>query len=139
MPYQTFRYAACGGGNTLFDIFIYFISYNFLLQKEIIYTSVGAISPYIAALMISFAISFPVGFYLNRHIVFPGSPLTGRIQLFRYLVLVVLCILLNYIFIKIFVEQFHIYPTVSKILATIIIVAFSYLMQRHYTFRTAKS
>ena len=135
MPYQTFRYAACGGGNTLLDIFIYFISYNFILQKEIVYTPLGAISPYIAAFFISFAISFPTGFYLNRHIVFPGSVLRGRTQLLRYFLLVLVCILMNYFFLKLFVEVLGIYPTISKILTTIIIVSFSFLTQKHFTFK----
>jgi putative flippase GtrA len=135
MPYQTFRYAACGGGNTVLDILVYFITYNFILQKEIVYTPLGAISPYIAAFFISFAISFPTGFYLNRHIVFPGSTLRGRTQLVRYLLLVLVCILLNYFFIKLFVEVLHIFPTVSKILTTVFIVSFSFLTQRHFTFK----
>lgn len=135
MPLQTFRYAACGGGNTLLDIFIYFISYNYVLNKEIVHTPMGAISPYIAAFLISFAISFPTGFYLNRHVVFPGSTLRGRIQLFRYFVLVVICITLNYVFIKLFVEQFGIYPTIAKIFTTVIVVSFSYLTQKNFTFK----
>jgi putative flippase GtrA len=135
MPIQTFRYAACGGGNTLLDIFLYFISYNFVLHKEIVYTPAGAISPHIAAFLISFAVSFPTGFMLNRYIVFPGSILKGRIQLFRYLLLVLVCIYLNYIFIKLFVEHFHFYPTVSKIFTTVIVVSFSYFTQKHFTFK----
>ena len=139
MPMQTFRYAACGGGNTLLDIFIYFISYNFILEKEILYTPIGAISPYIAAFFIAFAVSFPMGFYLSRNIVFPGSHLRGRVQLFRYSLLVVVCIILNYVCIKLFVEQFGIYPTVSKILTTVIVVSFSYVTQKHFTFRARKA
>ena len=136
MPIQTFRYAACGGGNTLLDIFLYFISYNFVLQKQVLFTPAGPISPHIAAFLISFAISFPTGYLLNRFIVFPGSILRGRVQLFRYFLLVVLCVFLNYIFIKLFVEHLHLYPTVSKILTTIIVVSFSYLTQKNFTFKT---
>ena len=33
MPLQTFRYAACGGANTILDITLFFVSYNFILQK----------------------------------------------------------------------------------------------------------
>ena len=113
MPFQTFCYAACGGGNTLLDIFIYFISYNFILAKQIVYTPLGAISPHIAAFLIAFVVSFPTGFFLNRNIVFPGSVLTGRNQLLRYFLLVLACISLNYFFIKLFVEQFGIYPTAN--------------------------
>jgi putative flippase GtrA len=136
MPIQTFRYAACGGGNTLLDIFLYFISYNFILKKQIIFTPIGAISPYIAAFLMSFAVSFPTGYLLNRYIVFPGSILRGRTQLFRYFLLVVVCVYLNYIFIKLFVEYFSIYPTISKILTTVIVVSFSYFTQKYFTFKT---
>jgi putative flippase GtrA len=136
MPMQTFRYAACGGGNTLLDIFLYFVSYNFILQKQVVFTPAGPISPHIAAFLMSFAISFPSGYLLNRYIVFPGSILRGRVQLFRYFLLVVLCVFLNYIFIKLFVEHIHLYPTVSKILTTVIVVSFSYLTQKNFTFKT---
>lgn len=135
IPLQTFRYAVCGGGNTLLDILIYFISYNFILQKKILYTPWVAISPYIGAFIIAFAVSFPIGYLLNRYIVFTGSSLRGRIQFFRYFILVLICILLNYVFIKFFVEQLNIYPTVSKIFTTVIVVSFSYFTQKHFTFR----
>ncbi len=136
MPLQTFRYAVCGGGNTLLDIFLYFISYNFIVGKQVVYTPAGAISPHIAAFLLAFAVSFPTGYLLNRYIVFPGSILRGRVQLFRYFLLVLLCIFLNYVFIKLFVEHFHIYPTVSKMLTTIVVVSFSYLTQKNFTFKS---
>jgi putative flippase GtrA len=50
-----------------------------------------------------------------------------------------ICLLLNYIFIKLFVEQFHLYPTVAKILTTVIVVSFSYLTQKNYTFRVERN
>lgn len=139
MPPQTFRYAVCGGGNTLLDIFIYFISYNFILQKEIVYTPLGAVSPHIGAFIIAFVVSFPTGFYLNRNIVFPDSTLRGRIQLFRYFLLVLVCIALNYFFIKLFVEQFNIFPTVAKMLTTVIVISFSFLTQKYFTFRAVEN
>ena len=135
VPLRTFRYAACGGFNTILDIFLYFISYNFILKKEVLHTPIVSISPHIAAFMMAFLISFPTGFLLNRNIVFPGSTLRRRVQLFRYLLLVLVCILLNYVFIKLFVEQWGIYPTPAKILTTIIVVSFSYLTQKNFTFR----
>lgn len=139
MPLQTFRYAACGGANTALDIFIYFISYNFILDKQVVYTPLGAVSPYIAAFIFAFIISFPTGYLLNRFIVFPGSVLRGGIQLMRYFLLVVVCIVLNYVFIKLFVEQMGIFPTIAKIMTTVIVVSFSYLTQKHFTFKSEKS
>ncbi len=136
MPLQTFRYAACGGVNTMLDILIFFISYNFIFRKEVVHIGSIAISPHIAAFLAAFCVTFPVGFYLSRYVVFSESNIRGRVQLFRYFLLVLGCIALNYMFLKIFVEQLHIYPTVSKILTTVIVVAFSYLTQKHYTFKT---
>jgi len=34
MPLQTFRYAACGGFNTLTDITLFFIAYNYIFLKK---------------------------------------------------------------------------------------------------------
>lgn len=136
MPLQTYRYAACGGFNTTLDILIFFVSYNFIFHKQVVHIGGIAISPHIASFLAAFCITFPVGFYLSRYVVFTESNMRGRIQLFRYFLLVLGCIALNYMFLKIFVEQLHIYPTVSKILTTVIVVTFSYLTQKHYTFKT---
>ena len=139
MPLQTFRYAACGGSNTLLDIFMYWFSFHFILHEHDVHLGFVTISPYIFSFIISFFVSFPTGFFLMRHVVFPESTLHGRIQLFRYFLLVIICILMNYVFIKLFVEQCHLYPTVAKVLTTIIVVGFSYLTQKNYTFRIERN
>jgi putative flippase GtrA len=135
VPIQTFRYAACGGFNTALDILVFFLAYNFILNKEVLHLGFISFKPHIAAFIISFLISFPTGFMLMRHIVFPDSNLQGRIQLFRYFLLVLICVILNYFFIRLFVEHFHLYPTVSKIITTAIVVSFSYLTQKNFTFK----
>ena len=136
MPVQTFRYAACGGVSTSLDIIMYWFGFNYILHKSnVVLGILGTVSPHVASIFIAFCFSFPTGFFLNRHIAFPGSTLHGRIQLFRYFVLVVICIGLNIIFIKLFVEQFHIYPTIAKVLTTVIVVCFSYVTQKNFTFK----
>jgi len=132
---ETFLYLVCGGGNMVLDLFLYFISYNFILHKQILDLGFVAISPHITAFLISFSITFPLGFLLAKYITFSQSVIKGRIQLFRYGVTVFMCIFLNYVFLKLFVEQFHWYPTISKAVATVIIAIYSYLSQKHYTFR----
>ena len=135
MPLQTFRYAACGGTSTLLDIGMYWFSFNYILHKNNVHLGFTTISAYVASVFIAFCVSFPTGFILNRHIAFPGSTLHGRIQLFRYFMLVIICIGLNIVFIKLFVEQFHIYPTIAKVLTTVIVVCFSYVTQKNFTFK----
>lgn len=135
MPIHTFRYAACGGANTLFDIFLYFIFYNYVLQKEIFDVGIVALSPHIAAFFMSFSITFPTGFALNKYITFTQSELKGRVQLFRYGLVVFGSILLNYVLLKLFVEYCGIYPTPSKVLTTGLVVIFSYFSQKNFSFK----
>lgn len=97
------------------------------------------IAPHIAAFMISFSISFPLGFALSKYVVFTQSNLKGRIQLFRYALLVCMCVLLNYVFLKLFVEYFHFFPTPSKALTTAIVAVFSYISQRNFTFKVKEA
>lgn len=137
MPLQTFRYAACGGANMVFDIVVFMLSYNYFLHKQIVYIGGIAISPYIFAFIISFCISFPVGFYLSRYVVWQQTKTRKRVQIFRYFLIVVACIALNYFFLKLFVEGFHWWPTISKIITTVIVVLFSYFTQRNFSFKAA--
>jgi len=135
MNRMTYRYAACGGANTIFDIFLFFISYNFIFDKQIVRLPFISISPYIAAFMLSFCITFPIGFLLNRYVVFQGSVIAGRVQFFRYMVTVVVSILLNYLFLKLFIEGLGLFPTIAKIMTTFIVVGFSYISQSYFTFK----
>jgi putative flippase GtrA len=135
MNLQTFRYAACGGGNTALNILVFFISHNFILQKEVVYLGPLAISSHVAAFIIAFLITFPLGFYLSMFVVFQGSYLRKRIQLIRYLMVALACIILNYVFLKLFVDVLQFYPTPSMILTTIIVITFSYLSQKHFSFK----
>lgn len=131
----TFRYAACGGVNTVFDISLFFVSYNFILKKQNLDLHLLVISPHIAAFLLAFLISFPTGFFLMRLVVFQESSLKGRIQFFRYLLTVSFSLFLNYLFLKIFVDKLHIFPTIAKVMTTFIVVGFSYMSQRNFSFK----
>jgi putative flippase GtrA len=136
MDRQTFRYLACGGSNTILDLIVYYISYHYIFKQQPLPIFSIKIGAHIAAFMVSFSISFPMGFALSKYLVFQESNLQGRIQLFRYAVLVLMCIILNYIFLKLFVEWCHFYPTPSKALTTAVVAVFSYFTQRKFTFKT---
>ncbi|MBL7966641.1 MAG: GtrA family protein [Prolixibacteraceae bacterium] len=136
IPLETFRYAATGGFNTVFDIFLYFVCYNFILDKKIIDLQIVSISPHIAAFLIVFPITFMTGFLFAKYITFTSSDIRGRIQLMRYVISVSGSIFLNYVFLKILVEFGGLWPTLSKIITTAIVVIYSYFVQKFYTFKT---
>lgn len=139
IPEETFRYAICGGSNLVLDNFLFFIFYNFVLKKQIVNLKIIAISPHIASFLLVFPVTFITGFILSKYITFSHSELHGRIQLFRYAITVFVCILLTYVFLKLFVEYCGLYPTLSKILTSGLVVIYSYFSQKHFTFKTAVS
>jgi putative flippase GtrA len=135
MNLQTFRYAASGGANTLLGFAVYFISYVYILKKKELHLIVYAFKPHSAALFISFCITFPIGFFMAKYVVFSDSKMKGRIQLFRYFMICMFNLALNFILLKILVEQAHIYAVLAQLLTTTIVILFSYLAQRHFSFK----
>lgn len=136
LPLQTFRYAAAGGANTVFDITLFSLAYNFIFKKQNFDIGHFTLSPHIASLVFAFCFSLPSGFYLNRYVVFQDSGLKKRAQLSRYLVVVFICIIFNYLLLKLFVENFGWYPTPSKVLTTALVIIFSYSSQTYFFFKT---
>ncbi len=136
IPLETFRYAATGGFNTILDIFLYFICYNFIVDKQVVNLQIVSISPHIAAFFIVFPVTFFTGFLLAKYITFTNSEIRGRTQLIRYMISVSGSIFLNYIFLKILVEFGGLWPTLAKLITTGIVVVYSYFIQKFYTFKT---
>jgi putative flippase GtrA len=135
MPLQTFRYAACGGANTVLGLLVYFIALNYIFDRENVDLGFYVFKPHNAALFVSFVVSFTVGFLLNKYLVFIESNLRGRIQLFRYLLSFLLNLVINYFLLKFFVESLKIEAFTAQVITTFIVVTFSYLSQRHFSFK----
>ncbi len=135
MPLQTFRYAACGGGNTLMGLTIYYIAFHYIFTDENADFGLMVLKSHNAALAVSFSASFIVGFFLNKYVVFTSSLMRGRIQLFRYFLSFFLNLVVNYFLLKLFVEAWHLEAFLAQVLTTVIIVTLSYLTQKHFTFK----
>jgi putative flippase GtrA len=138
LPLQTYHYAACGGTNTVLGLVVYFVSHNYILNKNVLNLGVIAFKPHIAAMFLSFCVTFPVGFYLSMYVIFQGSYLKRRVQLFRYFIVIMGCMLINYICLKIFVEHLGWFPTPSQLITTGIVILFNYFSQRYFSFKKDK-
>jgi putative flippase GtrA len=136
IPLETFRYAATGGMNTALDIFLYFFCYNFILDKHVVDLHIVSISPHIAAFLIVFPVTFLTGFLLAKYITFTNSEIRGRIQLLRYMLSVSGSIFLNYVLLKVLVEFGGLWPTMSKMITTGVVIIYSYFVQKFFTFKT---
>jgi putative flippase GtrA len=143
IPQQLFRYAACGGGNMVLDWVLYFFIYNFVIGHELVYISLPfasnlspiCLTPHILTFLIVFPITLLTGFWLNRNITFTQSSLRGYKQLWRYILIVALNLLVNYLGLKICVDILGFYPTPSKMLITIVTVAISFFGQKYFSFK----
>lgn len=137
MSLQFFRYGVTGALNLLFDWVLYFAIYNFVLEHEMLRLGFVTLSSHIATFVIKFPIVLVSGFLLQKYVTFSHSELRGRVQLFRYLVVFFINLLINYVGLKLFVDLFHFYPTPSNMLISVVTIAVSYFSQKHYTFRVS--
>ncbi|MFM2293350.1 MAG: hypothetical protein RIS29_3163 [Bacteroidota bacterium] len=133
---QFFRYGVSGVGNILFDWLLYFIIYNFVLKHQMLELGFVTLSSHIAALFFTFPVTLLSGFLLQKYVTFTESELTGKTQLYRYSLVVLANLLLNYLGLKLLVDILGIYPTPSKMIVTVITTMFSYFSQKKFTFKT---
>ncbi|MEO5944407.1 MAG: GtrA family protein [Ferruginibacter sp.] len=134
MPLQTFRYAACGGGNTLLGLFIYWICIRYF-NGENVNLGITVLKPHNAALFASSVVSITVGFILSKYLVFLESNLKGHIQLFRYVLSFFMNIVINYFLLKLFVEKMNMPEFTGQLIATVFVILFSYFSQKNFSFR----
>lgn len=141
VPEQLFRYAVCGGGNTVLDWVLYFLIYNYAVGHDLQYFTIAGheycMTPHITTLCIVFPITLFTGFWLNKYVTFTGSNLRGARQLGRYILIVCLNLLINYFGLKLCVDILGWYPTPSKMFITCITVIVSFIGQKYWSFKTS--
>ena len=135
MPEQTFRYAVCGGSNTLLGFIIYTVCYAYVFPRPIVDFGFYALTQYTASLIVMFLVTFPVGFVLMKFVVFVDSNIRGRVQLFRYFFVFVSNWFLNYILLKIFIGYLSMNGILAQVISTAIAIIASYILQRNFTFK----
>ncbi|MDO9633914.1 MAG: GtrA family protein [Paludibacter sp.] len=135
MSVEFFRYGATGAANLVFDWILYFCIFHFILHQQMLHLGFVTLSSHIAALVLSFPISFTTGFLLQKYVTFTASDLRGKVQLFRYAIVVIVNLTINYLGLKLLVDVFGWYPTPSKMVITILATGVSYISQKRYTFR----
>jgi putative flippase GtrA len=129
-----FGYGLCGATNMALDTLWYFLIYHYVVLESNVDLGIVVISPHIAARLIVFPITFFTGFLLNRYVAFRATQQRTTKQLFRYALSVVGSILLNYALMKLFVDMCHVWPTIAKMLTTVIVAVYSYMAAKYFSF-----
>jgi putative flippase GtrA len=93
------------------------------------------LSAYTASAMLCFVISFSIGFLLMKFVVFTESELKGRIQLFRYGVSSIISSIVSWSLLKFLIDILEIYPSISNVISSCVVVIVSYILQKKYSFK----
>ena len=138
MNKQVYYYLACGTINTVQDWILYFLTYNFIVQKRFLDLGFVVMSPHILSLFIVTPITFAVGFCFSKYITFSQSNVKTFSQVFRYASMLAFNFLLTYVGLKLLVEMVGFYPTPSKMIITVITTVSGFLIQKYFSFRVNK-
>jgi putative flippase GtrA len=140
IPAETFRYLFCGVSTILVDWVVYYLSSKLIFLEPMfknVIPGINEITPETLSLIAAFVASFVWGFGLNKYVVFTTSAIRGRIQLFRYSVIVASCIFLNYILMKLFIAN-GTNQYMARIMVSLMVAVYSYVVQRAFTFKVVK-
>ncbi len=135
---QFFRYGLTGGANLIFGWVSYFMIYNFLLKHRVLDLGIVIMSSHVATMAINLPILLTTGFFLQKYVTFSSSLLRGRVQLFRYLIVFLINLLITYVGLKMLVDHFKWYPTPATMAISVINVIVSFFSQKYFTFRIAQ-
>ena len=125
---KIFRYFVSAGLATWVDITVYFLAYNYLYQKmDIEVFDMYTISAATAS------------FLITRYLVFSESELEFHKQLFRYVLVALLVLALNWGFMRILIRELEWYPTISRAVSALVIGMLSFVIHKTFSFKVGKS
>jgi putative flippase GtrA len=136
---KVFRYFLSAGIATWVDIIVYFIAFNYIYRKEDIELFDSyVISAPTAALILSYTAGLLTNFFITKYIVFKESDLETYKQLFRYVLVALVVLFLNYVLMRFLIRQWNWYPTVARAFSAIAIGMFSFIVHKSFSFRVSK-
>lgn len=135
---HNFRYLAVGGSTFVLGYLVYYLSFYHLFNSDEVNFGYFILKRGTAAMAVDFAFVIPYSFIMNRYVVFTHSEVRGRVQLFRFMNLQFINILLNIALYKFLADVLLIYPTVARFAVQVLIAGFSYLYQHYFTFSVKK-
>lgn len=141
LPYQLYAYLGVGAMNTVLNILIFAVCYQFILPKAGISINGFLVASYTISLLIAFIITIPTGFWLAKYFAFnqqQGNQQKSNKQLLRYFLVVLQGLGSDYLIMKGLIVFLNFYPTVAKIVSTVVVLTLNYLLQKYFTFKVKK-
>lgn len=124
---------------TVVDVSVYFLAYNYVIQKRDMHLDLLTITAPTLSLGISFCFGITTNFTLTKLFVFKESDLRTRYQFIRYIMVALAMLVLNYVLMSILIRQIGWYPTPSRAFAAISIGVLSFTLHKLYSFRVSNT
>ena len=141
LTYQVYAYLAVGALNTFLNIALFAIFFHSMSPDG--YALGGVIiESYTISLILAFLLTVPTGYWLAKHFAFNSQSSSGKedaYKLLRYFLVVSQGLISDYLLLKFLVEVLDVYPTVAKVVSTVVILTVNYLLQKFYTFKNVRS
>jgi putative flippase GtrA len=133
---KLFRYFLSAGLATWVDVLTYFLVYNYLYKKtDIVITDGLVVSSTTASLLMSYTAGLITNFTLTKWLVFKESELETHKQLFRYVLVALLILALNWMLMRVLIRNLEWYPTISRASSALLIGFLSFFIHRVFSFR----
>jgi len=133
---KIFKYFISAGVATWVDITVYFLAYNYLYKKlDFDLFGMYVVSAPSASLLLSYTIGLLTNFTITKMLVFKESELATYKQLFRYVIVAIFVLILNYIAMRFLIRQLDWFPTVSRAVSAISIGLLSFVIHKSFSFK----
>lgn len=136
---RIFRYFISAGLATWVDVVVYFLAFNYLYEKsDIVFTEGIVVASTTASLVMSYTAGLITNFTLTKMLVFKESDLQTHQQLFRYILVALLVLALNWLLMRFLIRSMEWYPTIARATSAILVGVLSFSIHKVFSFRSSK-
>lgn len=129
------KFFLSAGTATLIDVFIYFVTINYVFNHQRIHFYSFSASAHTFTLVISYSFGVVANFLLTKYAVFNQSEVASSKQFFRFSLIAFIGFFANYGLLRFFVEICGFYPTFSRVTSALSLGIASYYIHKLFTFK----
>lgn len=133
---KVFRYFISAGIATVVDVSVFYLSFTYLFKKQpFSFTEHLVFAAPTLSLVLSTTCGVTTNFLITKIFVFHESTLKTHKQVFRYVMVALFVLGLNYMLMTSLIKQLEWYPTLARTFSALSIGVLSFLIHKYFSFR----
>jgi putative flippase GtrA len=134
------RYFFAAATATLVDIWVYFVAFNYIYDKQNInFLGIYTFAAPTASLMLSYTCGLITNFFITKFLVFTDSDLKTWQQFLRFVLVALGVLLLNYFVMTFLISQLNWFPTIARAVSAISIGGLSFVVHKTFSFKVTNT